>query len=55
MRPAKPLQAHRTGLVWKQASTLFLTFCKYKENKKNNTRILDTLFIDDFTDIMEQS
>ena len=30
-----------------------LYFCKYKENKKkNNTRILDTLFIDDFSDIM---
>ena len=28
-----------------------LYFCKYKE-KKNNTRILDTLFIDDFSDIM---
>ena len=31
------------GLVWKQASTIF---CNYKENKKNNTRMLYTLFID---------
>ena len=32
-----------------------LYFCKYKKKKKKkNTRILDTLFIDDFTDIMEQ-
>ena len=31
-----------------------LYFCKYKENKVNNTRILDNIFIDDFTDIMEQ-
>ena len=30
-----------------------LYFCNYK-NEKNNTRILDTLFIDDFIDIMEQ-
>ena len=29
-----------------------LYFCNYKE--KNYTRILDTLFIDDFIDIMEQ-
>ena len=26
----------------------------YKKNLKNNTRMLDTLFIDDFIDIMEQ-
>ena len=26
----------------------------YKENKKNNTRMLDTLFIEDFTDNMEE-
>ena len=31
-----------------------LYFCNYKENDKNNPRILDTLFIDDFVDIMEQ-
>ena len=31
-----------------------LYFCNYKENNKNNTRIFDTLFIDDFIDIMEQ-
>ena len=30
-----------------------LYFCIYKENKKkNNSCILDTLFIDDLTDIM---
>ena len=26
----------------------------YKENKKNNVRMLDTLFIEDFTDSMEE-
>ena len=26
----------------------------YKENKKNNTRMLDTLFIEDFIDSMEE-
>ena len=31
-----------------------LYFCNYTENEKNNTRMLDTLFIDDFIDIMEQ-
>ena len=30
-----------------------LYFSNYKE-KKNNTRMLDTIFIDDFIDIMEQ-
>ena len=40
-----------SALVWKQASTLF---CNYKENKKNNIRMLDTLFIEDFIDSMEQ-
>ena len=30
-----------------------LYFCNYKENKENDTRMLDTLFIDDFID-MEQ-
>ena len=29
-------------------------FCNYKENKKNNTRMLDTLYIEDFTDSMEE-
>ena len=28
--------------------------CNYKENKKNNTRMLDTLFIEDFIDSMEE-
>ena len=27
---------------------------RYKENKKNNIRMLDTLFIGDFTDSMEE-
>ena len=31
-----------------------LYFCNYKENKKNNTRMLDTLFIEDFIDSMEE-
>ena len=29
-------------------------FCNYKENKKNNRRMLDTLFIEDFIDSMEE-
>ena len=29
-------------------------YCNYKENETNNTRMQDTLFIDDFIDIMEQ-
>ena len=31
-----------------------LYFCNYKENKKNNMRMLDTLFIGDFIDSMEE-
>ena len=31
-----------------------LYFDDKNNNDKNNTRILDTLFIDDFIDIMEQ-
>ena len=31
-----------------------LYFCNYKENKKNNIRMLDTLFIEDFIDSMEE-
>ena len=31
-----------------------LCFCNNKENKKNNIRMLDTLFIEDFIDSMEQ-
>ena len=31
-----------------------LYFCNWKENKKNNTRMLDTLFIGDFMDSMEE-
>ena len=30
-----------------------LYFCNYKENKENNIRMLDTLFIEDFIDSME--
>ena len=29
-------------------------FCNYKENKKNNTRMLDTLFIEGFIGSMEE-
>ena len=32
-----------------------LYFCNYKENKKNDTRMLDTLFTEDFIDSMEES
>ena len=31
-----------------------LYFCNYKKNKKNNIRMLDTLFIEDFIDSMEE-
>ena len=31
-----------------------LYYCNYKENKKNNIRMLDTLFTEDFIDSMEQ-
>ena len=31
-----------------------LNFCNYKENKKINIRMLDTLFIEDFIDSMEE-
>ena len=41
------------GVLFENRPALYV--CKYKENKKkNNTRILDTLFSDDFTDIMEE-
>ena len=41
------------GVLFENRPALY--FCNYKENeKKNNTRMLDTLFIDDFIDIMEQ-
>ena len=37
---------------------LYLGSCskigQYKENKKNNTRMLDTIFIEDFIDSMEE-
>ena len=29
-------------------------YCNYKENETNNTRMQDTLFTDDFIDIVEQ-
>ena len=29
-------------------------FCNYKQNKKNNIRMLDTLFTEDFMDSMEE-
>ena len=39
------------GVLFENRPALY--FCNYKENKKN-TRMLDTLFIDDSLDIMEQ-
>ena len=38
------------GVLYKNRPAL--DFCNYEEN--NNTRILDTLFIDEFIDNMEQ-
>ena len=36
------------GLLFENRAAFY--FCNYKENKKNNTRMLDTLFIEDFID-----
>ena len=48
-----------TSFRWELLRVLFekrpaLYFCNYEENKKNNTRMLDTLFIEDFIDSMEE-
>ena len=40
------------GLLFEKRPALY--FSNYKENKKNNTRMLDTLFIEDFIDSMEE-
>ena len=40
------------GLLFENRPALY--FCNYKENKKNNLRMLDTLFIEDFIDSMEE-
>ena len=39
------------GVLFENKPALY--FCNYK-NEKNYTRMLDTLFIDDFIDILEQ-
>ena len=41
-----------SGLLFENRPALY--FCNYKENKKNNIRMLDTLFIEDFIDSMEE-
>ena len=43
--------AEMVGVLFENRPALF---CYYKENETNNTRMQDTLFIDDFIDIMEQ-
>ena len=40
------------GLLFENRPALY--FCNYKENKENNIRMLDTLFIEDFIDSMEE-
>ena len=40
------------GLLFENRPVVY--FCNYKENKKNNTRMLDTIFIEDFIDSMEE-
>ena len=40
------------GLLFEKRPALY--FCNYKENKKNKIRMLDTLFIEDFLDSMEE-
>ena len=42
----------RPRLLFENRPALY--FCNYKENKENNTRMLDTLFIEDFIDSMEE-
>ena len=41
-----------TWLLFENRPALY--FCNYKENKKNSIRMLDTLFIEDFIDSMEE-
>ena len=54
--PYKKLASHMTALgrllrlLFENRPALY--FCNYKENKKNNIRMLDTLFIEDFIDSM---
>ena len=40
------------GVLFENRPALY--FSNYQKKNKNNTRMLDTLFIDDFIDIMEQ-
>ena len=42
----------RAGLLFENRPELY--FCNYKENKKSNTPMLDTLFIEDLIDSMEE-
>ena len=44
--------AYSTGLLFENRPAVY--FCNYKENKKNNIRMLDTLPIEDFLDSMEE-
>ena len=45
------LSNHCTGLLFENRPALY--FCNHKENKKNNKRMLDTLFIEDIIESME--
>ena len=46
------IQVMVQGLLFENRPALY--FCNYKENKKNNIRMLDTLFNEDFIDSMEE-
>ena len=46
------LKIIKTRLLFENRPALY--FCNYKENKKNNMRMLDTLFIEGFIDSMEE-
>ena len=45
-------ETNSTGALFENRPSLY--FCNNKENKYKNASKLDTLFIDDFIDIMEQ-
>ena len=48
----KPIKLCIVGLVFENRPALY--FCNYKGKKRKKIRMLDTLFIEDFTDSMEE-
>ena len=51
-RDTAPGAQETSRLLFEKRPALY--FCNYKENKKNNIRMLDTLLIEDFIDSMEE-